>query len=77
MTIQELARQAVEHIKTANGRLHCSDVSDAYLTHLEKQGADHGVCEHFLQLFNTELKKEGLTPLFQKICYTQSFRKVF
>ena len=43
MTIQELARQAVEHIKTANGRLHCSDVSDAYLTHLEKQGADHGV----------------------------------
>lgn len=64
MTIPELARQAVEHVKTANGRLHVSDVSDAYLTHLEKQGASHPVCEHFLQLFNIELKKEGLTPLF-------------
>ena len=64
MTIQELACQAVKHMKTANGKLHASDVSDAYLTHLEKQGASHPVCEHFLQLFNIELKKEGLTPLF-------------
>ncbi len=64
MTIPQLAHQAVEHIKAANGRLHASDVSDAYLTHLEKQGANHPTCEHFLQLFNAELKKEGLTPLF-------------
>lgn len=64
MTISELARQAVGHVKSANGRLHASDVSDAYISHLEKQGADHPTCERFLLSFNIELKKEGLTPLF-------------
>lgn len=61
MTIQELAKQAVGHVKN---KFPAEDVSDAYLTHLEKQGATHPTCEHFLQLFNIELKNQGLTPLF-------------
>ena len=63
MTIRQLAEQAVGYVKN-NRSLHASDVADAYTAHLEKQGADHGICEMFYQLMNNGLKKEGLTPLF-------------
>lgn len=64
MTIKELATQAVEHVKKANGKLSAGDVADAYLSSLEELGANHGVCEMFYQLMNKELKDNGLKPMF-------------
>ena len=64
MTIQELAAQAVGHVKQSNGRLTPGDVADAYCASLEKQGANHGQLEMFYCCMNEKLKASGLPKIF-------------
>lgn len=64
MTIRELAQQAVGHVKAANGRLWPTDVNDAYIASMRRQGAPEEHLKLFSSEFNNALKKAGLKPLY-------------
>ena len=64
MTIKELAQQAVGHVKSADGRLWPTDVNDAYVASMKRQGALEEHLKLFSSEFNALLKASGLKPLY-------------
>ena len=64
MTIKELAQQAAGHVKAANGRLWATDVNDAYIASMRRQGAPQEHLKQFSFEFNNALKMAGLKPLY-------------
>lgn len=59
MTLEQLAQKAFEQYQKVQDKLWPTDISDAYVSSLEKQHAPKEHIEYFLCAYNNKLKTIG------------------